>query len=227
MVRSTLTTSSVGCPPANVIGSSGTTGAPSTPLTNSGATGSFKTSFVCGTCGLWPMLIPTSQNERNRLGKVRGSSSCRRMRRSQGGQSAGTALVEPSRRAPHDSPCPDRRPASDAFDALVSALAHVSEQPWDAMPMHAAEPEFRQTVFGGLGLVSFYVDDTAEILRVFDITWTGSRPRSQCAESNPPSFTTCATSTRQRFSWRASASTWWRRGSGTLTHPSRSGSTPT
>lgn len=60
-----------------------------------------------------------------------------------------------------------------AFDALVSALADVADRPWDAMAAYTGEPEFRQVIFGGLGLVSFYVDDAAEIIRVFDITWTG------------------------------------------------------
>jgi hypothetical protein len=61
----------------------------------------------------------------------------------------------------------------DAFDALVSSLADVSERPWDAMAMYTGEPEYRQVIFGAFGLVSFYVDDVAEIIRVFDITWAG------------------------------------------------------
>ncbi len=62
---------------------------------------------------------------------------------------------------------------TDAFDELVSALADVCERPWDAMAAYTGEPEFRQVIFGGLGLVSFYVDDTAGIIWVFDITWAG------------------------------------------------------
>jgi len=62
---------------------------------------------------------------------------------------------------------------SDAFDALVSRLADVAERPWDAMALYNSEPEFRQVIFGTYGLVSFYVDETKETIRVFDITWTG------------------------------------------------------
>jgi len=62
---------------------------------------------------------------------------------------------------------------SDAFDALVSKLADVAERPWDAMAIYTNEPEFRQAIFGTFGLVAFYVDDALEIIRVFDITWTG------------------------------------------------------
>ncbi|WP_231403957.1 hypothetical protein [Actinomadura viridis] len=42
----------------------------------------------------------------------------------------------------------------EAFDALVSALADVSERPWDAMAIYTDEPEFRQVIFGDFGLVS-------------------------------------------------------------------------
>lgn len=62
---------------------------------------------------------------------------------------------------------------SEAFDALVTTLAEIALAPWNAMPMRTEEPEFRQAIFGVFGLVSFYVDQDAEILRVFDITWTG------------------------------------------------------
>ncbi|SPT64511.1 type II toxin-antitoxin system RelE family toxin [Actinomadura madurae] len=61
----------------------------------------------------------------------------------------------------------------ETFDALVTSLANVAERPWDAMALANDEPEYRQVIFGTYGLVSFYVDDTAEIIRVFDITWTG------------------------------------------------------
>jgi hypothetical protein len=62
---------------------------------------------------------------------------------------------------------------SEAFDALVSRLADVVDKPWDAFPLQADEPEFRQVIFGGQGLASFYVDERNEVLRVFDITWVG------------------------------------------------------
>lgn len=35
------------------------------------------------------------------------------------------------------------------------------------------EPEFRETQFGENGLLSFRVDESAEILIIFNILWTG------------------------------------------------------
>jgi hypothetical protein len=36
------------------------------------------------------------------------------------------------------------------------------------------DPAFRMTGFDtGNGLLSFYADDIAEILRIFDVTWIG------------------------------------------------------
>jgi hypothetical protein len=36
------------------------------------------------------------------------------------------------------------------------------------------DPAFRRTVFGnGLGLLTFYVDDAAELIRIFSIIWIG------------------------------------------------------
>jgi hypothetical protein len=61
----------------------------------------------------------------------------------------------------------------DAFDALVSRLARAADAPWDAFPVQSSEPEFRQAIFGEQGLVSFYVDENSEVLRVYDITWVG------------------------------------------------------
>lgn len=36
------------------------------------------------------------------------------------------------------------------------------------------DPAYCITVFGsGLGLLTFHADDTAEVIRIFDITWIG------------------------------------------------------
>lgn len=36
------------------------------------------------------------------------------------------------------------------------------------------DPAYRQVIFGaGYGLLSFYVDDAIELIRIFDITWIG------------------------------------------------------
>jgi hypothetical protein len=62
---------------------------------------------------------------------------------------------------------------SDALDALLSRLADVADQPWDAMPVHGSPSEFRQAQFGEHGLVSFHVNDTTEVITVYDVTWAG------------------------------------------------------
>jgi hypothetical protein len=36
------------------------------------------------------------------------------------------------------------------------------------------DPAYRQAIFGeGYGLLSFHVDDAAELIRIFDIAWIG------------------------------------------------------
>jgi hypothetical protein len=60
-----------------------------------------------------------------------------------------------------------------AFDELIQCMADVCERPWDTMGVRPSEPEFRQAIFGIYGLVSFYVDDLADVIRVYDVTWIG------------------------------------------------------
>lgn len=62
-----------------------------------------------------------------------------------------------------------------AFDALVERVVALVDEPWDATVMPPGDdPAYRMTVFGsGYGLLSFHADDTAEIIRIFDITWIG------------------------------------------------------
>ncbi len=64
---------------------------------------------------------------------------------------------------------------SAAFDALVERVVALVDEPWDATVMPLGDdPAYRVTVFGsGYGLLSFHADDTAEIIRIFDITWIG------------------------------------------------------
>jgi hypothetical protein len=49
------------------------------------------------------------------------------------------------------------------------------EEPWDADLMAPGDdPAERQVTFGdGYGLLSFHVDDAAELIRIFDIAWIG------------------------------------------------------
>ena len=64
---------------------------------------------------------------------------------------------------------------SDAFDALVERVVALVEEPWDAVVMSPGDdPAYRRAVFGsGWGLLTFHVDDSAELIRIFDLTWIG------------------------------------------------------
>jgi len=64
---------------------------------------------------------------------------------------------------------------SAAFDALVQRVVALVEEPWDAdLLVSGDDPAERQATFGdGYGLLSFYVDDAAELIRIFDIAWIG------------------------------------------------------
>lgn len=63
----------------------------------------------------------------------------------------------------------------DAFDALVERVVDLVDAPWDADLMYAGQDSaYREVVFGqGSGLLSFRVDDPAELIRIFDIAWIG------------------------------------------------------
>ena len=62
-----------------------------------------------------------------------------------------------------------------AFDALVARVAVLVDEPWDAAVIPPAnDPAYRRTVFGsGYGLLSFRVDEAAEVISIFDILWIG------------------------------------------------------
>ena len=64
---------------------------------------------------------------------------------------------------------------SEAFDALLDRVVELVEEPWDAVVMPPGnDPAYRQAVFGsGWGLLTFHVDDHAELIRIFDLTWIG------------------------------------------------------
>jgi hypothetical protein len=62
---------------------------------------------------------------------------------------------------------------SQAFDALVERVSKLAGAPWDSQSLDRDETAFRQCVFGGLGLLSFHVDDSDELIRIFDVTWAG------------------------------------------------------
>jgi hypothetical protein len=61
------------------------------------------------------------------------------------------------------------------FDAIVERVAVLVREPWDADLMTpGGDPAYCQVVFGsGYGLLSFRVDDAAEVISIFDIAWIG------------------------------------------------------
>jgi hypothetical protein len=54
-------------------------------------------------------------------------------------------------------------------------VVDLVDEPWDAVVMtRGGDPSIRQTAFGhGYGLLTFRVDDNAELTRIFDIVWVG------------------------------------------------------
>jgi hypothetical protein len=64
---------------------------------------------------------------------------------------------------------------SVAFDTLVDRMVMLVREPRDADLVAAADGStHRQAVFGeGYGLVSFRVNDAAELISIFDIAWIG------------------------------------------------------
>ena len=51
----------------------------------------------------------------------------------------------------------------------------LADQPWDAaVRPPGTDTRFRETVFGsGNGLLGFYIDEAAQLIRIFDIVWIG------------------------------------------------------
>jgi mRNA-degrading endonuclease RelE of RelBE toxin-antitoxin system len=60
-----------------------------------------------------------------------------------------------------------------AFDALVERVSKLVGAPWDTQTLDRDEPSFRQCIFGGHGLLSFHIDDSRDLIRIFDVTWAG------------------------------------------------------
>ncbi len=62
-----------------------------------------------------------------------------------------------------------------AREALIERAVELADRPWDAaVRPPGADTRFRETVFGsGNGLLGFYVDEAAQLIRIFDIVWIG------------------------------------------------------
>ena len=56
---------------------------------------------------------------------------------------------------------------------LIERAVELADQPWDAVVRPPGDDRrFRETVFGsGNGLLGFYVDEAAQLIRIFDIVW--------------------------------------------------------
>jgi hypothetical protein len=63
---------------------------------------------------------------------------------------------------------------AEALDALIAAMSEVVEYPDDPMRTFATDdPYVRPTEFGGLGLVTYVINDAQRTVTLTDVTWTG------------------------------------------------------
>jgi hypothetical protein len=61
-----------------------------------------------------------------------------------------------------------------ALDMLVTLLTRICDDPYD--PVFSAPtgvPRRRVADVGDFGFIVFAVDETADLIRVFDVVWTG------------------------------------------------------
>jgi hypothetical protein len=62
----------------------------------------------------------------------------------------------------------------EALDALIATMAEVIEYPDDPMRTFPTGDSYvRCAEFGGLGLVTYVVNDARRIVTLTDVTWTG------------------------------------------------------
>jgi hypothetical protein len=64
----------------------------------------------------------------------------------------------------------------EALDLLVRALARICADPYDRLLSVAVSddnPRERMAEYGDLGFMEFEVDETAGLIRVFALVWTG------------------------------------------------------
>jgi hypothetical protein len=61
-----------------------------------------------------------------------------------------------------------------AFDALIAVMAVVVEHPDDPMrTFPTSDSRVRRAEFGGLGLVTYAIDDALQTVTLNDVTWVG------------------------------------------------------
>jgi hypothetical protein len=61
-----------------------------------------------------------------------------------------------------------------AFEMLVTLLARICDDPYDpVLSAPTGVPRRRVADVGDFGFIVFAVDETAGLIRVFDLVWTG------------------------------------------------------
>jgi hypothetical protein len=61
-----------------------------------------------------------------------------------------------------------------AFDALIIVMAAVVDYPDDPMRTFPTDdPYVRRAEFGGVGLVTYVINDVRQTVTLTDVTWTG------------------------------------------------------
>ena len=63
---------------------------------------------------------------------------------------------------------------AEALDALVATMATVIDYPDNPLrTFPTGEPQVRRAEFGGLGLVTYVINDARQAVILTDVTWTG------------------------------------------------------
>lgn len=63
---------------------------------------------------------------------------------------------------------------AEALDALIATMAAVIESPADPLRTFPTDdPYVRRAEFGGLGLVTYVINDAQQTVTLTDVTWTG------------------------------------------------------
>lgn len=61
-----------------------------------------------------------------------------------------------------------------ALDALIATMSAVIEYPADPLrTFPTSDPYVRRAEFGGLGLVTYVINDARQTVTLTDVTWTG------------------------------------------------------
>jgi hypothetical protein len=64
----------------------------------------------------------------------------------------------------------------DAFDVLARTMARICEDPYDrlfSLAVRDEDPRERMAELGDAGFIQFTVDESARLVRVYDLVWIG------------------------------------------------------